>query len=766
MRDRNAGTGRRGQRLALLLAPVALALAVWVVATQLLDDGTSAEPTGADAVVPPPVAAPAAERAEAADLPAGTPEPVAEDPGALPQAASADAARALVPEGGESGPSLLLELLHADGRPATGARVVLARGGRVLDGGTADTRGRVRLDGTDSGAAVWVGGACSPAQRFVFEPAVGSQTVRLAPGGLVEGRVTVDGRAPGEPLALSLHGDGLDDPLVPAHVRKALMRRRGPRWDGGRGVATDAEGHFLVSGLPAGWSGELRFDRPPYQIEGRSLWLGLHDWPAVTANAGRVQLDLVRVPSLRGRLVDEVGRPVEGAVSFELDQEGLHLEATTHTDADGRFAQPVDAGPVERLAIAHKSSAGNVQLEFRDLEVHVRDGLDLGELVIEGGEDVIFLVRDVNGAPVEGAVGIVDDETLMDARWRSAPTDSFGRGRVKHVPADAETLVVHAPRHRSTSAPLTSDRTEHVRVRMEPCASLDVTVVGPHLEPGGYARPRLELDAVAAPALFARPDHGELTRRRLTPKPGAPPPPERWRLRQGRLPLSKICGCFEPGIPFRLELLDSFDHLVETWEEPALAPGEWRTRTLTTDAIPRDLRVDVRDLAGVRLTDASARVYVRAKQEGRGLRSLDGHLVAKQLVAETVSLLVQAPGHASAWLDDVVVPADGSPVVVTLGPPSEVLLELLTHDGRPAPIDVAKGTWGAYAATAAGESLRVRGWQTPHGILYEDLPAAPVSLRVRVGGTWYGVDADGRVGEAKLVLPEGVEPQDPADSPR
>jgi protocatechuate 3,4-dioxygenase beta subunit len=284
-----------------------------------------------------------------------------------------------------AGATLRLRVLEPDGRPAEGLRA-------ELSGSTANTwppgAWLVEGNGSERDAARVEDGVA------VFED--------VAPGSALSVLV----RAPGPGSSRGPCWRGATGPVVlaPGEVREVLLRlpERYPVAgrlvdEGGAPLAGErvwvvrrgapAEPRLLSSGVTpfatarTDDDGRFRFDAVP----AGSWWVGLAP-PGVPLEAGaRVslaqavalegpleELELRAAPgaSLRGRVVDPTGGPVEGAF-VQADAARTFDRAPTTTDADGRFA-------------LHALLAGEVEVEVQP-PWYRWDGLGRASLRLEAG---------------------------------------------------------------------------------------------------------------------------------------------------------------------------------------------------------------------------------------------------------------------------------------------------------------------------------------------------------------------------------------------
>jgi protocatechuate 3,4-dioxygenase beta subunit len=268
--------------------------------------------------------------------------------------------------------SIVVRCLGSDGRPAAGARVVVSsdydatppKGMRTTDTDTAwattDAEGRARIEGVRPGsdgmelrARFYVDGVAALDRAF---PALAAGETRdlgdvvLAPTLTLRG-VVLD--ADGKPAAGATVGAAPSDPSDPE--RSAV----GSAFNGhgGRSAETGPDGTFTMMGLGAGlWD---VYAAPNFYTPGR-LELG------VDPRVRTVTLRLPRVVALVGRIVDEKGAPVAGAlIEAAPDFFGMRTTMQQSTGDDGRFALPGFAADATEFDVSVVATKGASAQKFK-----------------------------------------------------------------------------------------------------------------------------------------------------------------------------------------------------------------------------------------------------------------------------------------------------------------------------------------------------------------------------------------------------------------
>ncbi|MCB1034241.1 MAG: carboxypeptidase regulatory-like domain-containing protein [Acidobacteria bacterium] len=218
-------------------------------------------------------------------------------------------------------------------------------------------------------------------------------------------------RVPSTPLDLWLEGacllagrvvDGRGQPLADARVEASV---RGGSAGAFRSSTTDAEGRFLFEGLSPRADLEVVANRPGFlparaKVEGASL--------ENPGEGGELRLVLHRGLATRGRVVDELGRPVAGAYLElrSLFDDAPHApgdapnEPTLRAAADGSFAVTAVEEGVYTLFVR---AEGFETKQVEGVEMQLAVGpTDLGEIVLEAEATLEGRVVDEGGDGLGG----------------------------------------------------------------------------------------------------------------------------------------------------------------------------------------------------------------------------------------------------------------------------------------------------------------------------------------------------------------------------
>jgi hypothetical protein len=750
------------------------------------------DPGAGTAEAPPPAPAPA--------LPTPTRDP-GTDVLPLPSPEALDAAPVAITRwSDEREVALLLSVRHAEGAPAAGVGLVLARANRVLSAARTDADGRARLDGVVGEADLWLGGVLPAPHREILGSAGGQLEIVLPAGAFVDGRVTVDGRPPEQPVPLALGSLSMErsagsersagnepmqawvpqagQPTVPWPVRAAL-RVVVPGLGSSRlenAQLTGPGGSFRFSGLPAGWNASFLIPEA-YRFEADQVGATR---PTAIAPASGVLVPLSAVARVTGRVVGPGGEPaVPGAhVRFTLSSGASTVVETLEAGADGRFAIPLTRVPVTLLQLRLRDPDWTASLERTFTEVDAAWGAELGDLELLPVRRVAFVARDVDGRPVPGAVAVADDQSGA----KSEPSNAQGEGELRGLAAETHAMVLWAHRYRPTEVALPEDLTRPLTVVLARAASLDVLV----LMPDGSPARNVLVHVATEQALFERPEHLQAGGVSVLPEATAfavgTSRPAGASFRSDTDSLTVVVGSmsFAPDgdgrvslsalradTPFTLSVQDASGAVVWGPQTLRVAQGELREQRVELPYDAVDLAVRVRDGAGRPVVGAKVTVTAGADASGTGAPGTvtggktrasgpDGLARFPDLYAERVQISVEHPEHAIAVLSDVVLPPDGAPLDVTLLPGLALTVRLRDAAGADVAADRVWAVIGQH--TVSRDETPAVGNDLPAGALFgsywtlANLPSQPVRLRARLGYRVVEREHDPRAGGVTIVV--------------
>jgi protocatechuate 3,4-dioxygenase beta subunit len=315
-----------------------------------------------------------------------------------------------------------------DGSVVVGAAVeILQQGLRT----TTDDEGRYRFE-TSQPVTVATLRVCPTVSTAASERVLG-QRLRAAEPTVADLWVTGGARLSGRVV------DTRGDPVADATVRAWCDARFEPSRADDRRAASSANGTFMLEHL--GQHFVLYAERP-----GLACLYGLRGSLAAGAEAAELEVVMDEAVFLRGHVVDEDGRPIEGA---ELDsaphrssgdsdatsvagvQRFYAHDVRTRTGLDGSFA----LGPVARRTWnARVTHAGHLLADV-ELDPEEADA----RIVLSTGHRLGGVVLGVDGEPVPGAKVSVHPQ---GSEGRSTTTDASGNFEVQALTATENGFVV------------------------------------------------------------------------------------------------------------------------------------------------------------------------------------------------------------------------------------------------------------------------------------------------------------------------------------
>ncbi len=167
-------------------------------------------------------------------------------------------------------------------------------------------------------------------------------------------------------------------------------------------VTTDADGRWHIDNVPNDPTVELSLlvTHPDHGSDG--YWGDLQRESAITAAMLRNRSATLKLKAgtiVRGRVTDDAGKPIAGAIVVRGDDPYFSYNPTSEfvTDADGRFRLP--AQPPGKMALTVIAPGWAPQ----DRVVDVRPGLAQQDFRMERGKPIMLRFVDAAGQPVQGA---------------------------------------------------------------------------------------------------------------------------------------------------------------------------------------------------------------------------------------------------------------------------------------------------------------------------------------------------------------------------
>lgn len=204
-------------------------------------------------------------------------------------------------------------------------------------------------------------------------------------------------------------------------------------------------------------------------------------------------------PTITGRVLDEAGKPVEGAEVELLSDTVLVVGEAggaflTISDATGAFSLPFFFPGESRIRARHADLVAYARVAVLEEE----ETIDAGDLVLKAGATIEGRVTDTRGLPVEGAeIRALLDQEGMESRMAfpemgpppDARSGSDGRFRIADLERSQYILIVLHPAYpkalvRGIAAPATNP----IHIELQPSRRLSGRVVGPEGEPVLEAR--------------------------------------------------------------------------------------------------------------------------------------------------------------------------------------------------------------------------------------------------------------------------------------
>ena len=453
----------------------------------------------------------------------------------------------------------------------------------------------------------------------------------------VAGWLRVEGRAPGEVVALQL-----GSPLV----------------NGGRSIdhrtRASLDGAFRFEGVADDWMGAVVLP-DHYRLERPDEHGGdAHVVPA-RANQLDLVLDVVRLPLLRGRVLAADGTPVpEAYVLVHADLPNASSIWSVRADAQGRFERMLRTHELLNVALACRSEDGGAFQREWTAEtlprLDERGDLDLGDLLLVPSESAEVLVLDPEGAPFEGASVI----EVAQTGTRPIETGPDGIARVQ-LAANVEGYEVHAVGHSLVALPRPLPG-ERLVARLTATSVLSIELLDARGEawPHGQLRLRAERPAFEGgrdQPSFPGPDAGVFF--------------EFGRDREGAYALCRVgpearveWPGIEPGVALELSLEDVVGTRGAHVRIPGLAAGERRAVRLQLTREPRRLTGSCVDATGSGVVEAQVRMRVPEARSTEVKTAEDGSFASPPLLADRVDVRVNAVGFAGRSVQDVALPAE------------------------------------------------------------------------------------------------------------
>jgi hypothetical protein len=223
-------------------------------------------------------------------------------------------------------------------------------------------------------------------------------------------------------------------------------------------ATTDAEGRAVIGGLAVGEHVELMIRAPGFSTATSSLVATVDGPPHV--------VPLWALLSFSGRVVDERGRPLEGAqVRLTPRVEVVTASGSSMSSGQPRMTQTGKDGTfrfdeLERGSASLTVTASDRVAVMEELSISAADQLEGREIVLLAGTKVTGMVRTVEGTAVA--------EARVSLGWSGAATDANGRFELAGVPLGWSELVVGAEGFRTHRREVEIAAEATLEVELEP----------------------------------------------------------------------------------------------------------------------------------------------------------------------------------------------------------------------------------------------------------------------------------------------------------
>lgn len=573
-------------------------------------------------------------------------------------------------------PQVEFEVRTSLDRPLAGARLLLFRSEEVLGKRECDAAGLAHFDADGGSAQMIVVAKDVPATSRSVTLAAGRQVITLERGVFVSGRVRTVDQSSLEGVRLTLTSDRplVDESSWPAEVKSELDKLH-------LVANTNDSGQFEFTGLGSPWSGKLELSETHelLAVSGVS-WTPGSDSIRLDDPIEGLLLDVAALPMARGRVVLSAGGPgaehasVNGSLTFEQaigDEEAISANFNGRTDKDGRFALPIQRNdsngpgdprqrsPWPQLRAATLSIDGGENIPRRRLELsgaQLPENFDFGELVLERGGTLQFIVVDALAKPLAGAVGRLDGE-------RSEPTDENGHSSIAYAPGVNRPLSVSLDGYRDGRVDVPKEVSDALNVVLTRTNRLTVVVTGPD-----------EVPIVDVAVQVS----GQVPQNRR----GRGRANEQRTDGQGKTTFSDL----PVGTPTRVSVRDAIGGVVAD-QSITLGAEEWRTLPIQVAHALLAFSGVVRDEAGLALAEASIEFGVSQGRNNNNVSTrsdADGRFSFSGLNNPVGTLRVRKSGFAPVTIVDFQIPPPG--VIADIRMERGLRLTLRVVDERGAPV--------------------------------------------------------------------------------
>jgi hypothetical protein len=377
------------------------------------------------------------------------------------------------------------------------------------------------------------------------------------------------------------------------------------------------------------------------------------------------------------------------------------------------------------------------ELGCRFVEVGAVDaalGEDLGDIILEPAQGLVFRVLDDAAAPIEGAWALAPGAPIQ-----GTPTNPDGMGALSVLPLGQEQLEFSALGFRTRTVQVPRDRTEVFEVVLDPVSRLSIRVRTPDsmFVPGVWVVLSFETDTAFDANAPDRPDERQVDLGASVPRHIKTSSAVTGQT--GRIDIAYetdargevLVTGLRPGVTCAARVEDVSGRLIAPEQSVTIQGRRDQTLPFTVEGEPAWCQVLVTDEKGEALEGASVKIEVGRSGYGtRDHTDQEGIAWVGNLFGENVGLVVSRSGFVSARVEAALTPVRPSRVEVSLAPGRDVRLTVSGQDGSEVDADRVEALLdgapvGGTMPLGSGE----------YG--FYDLPEAPLVLRARVAGQWF-----------------------------
>ncbi len=515
----------------------------------------------------------------------------------------------------------------------------------------------------------------------------GEHLVQLYDEGILNGQVILRGRdgvvkAPKlqDQVRMEFHSDqGLfaEDPRL-GPVLAAL----GKEHVGDIVVAPsmDEQGRFSLRGLPADWSGKLYVNAPGYRLQDADYDDEARPFLQLAAPAQGLTLTLGQMQRVEGRILTANGAAAIGWASLYVYPAREDVTLYCPLAEDGSFSFSLDVITPRRLDLQLLTAPEGDEIHRWRIRP-VPASWQLGDLELPQLRRLPFQILDAKGAPLGGSLA------LTERPKRRALSGADGLGLLQLPPLD--TLVIaHAPGFVPQTRTILADDQALATFQLQPSNRLEVQLIDALGKPmRGSADLPFELNLIQQQGVLQAPAY--LLDPFLFGKVS-------WYSNAGEringlglFPSKEGLVVIENVTTTHPLLLSISERDPAGWPGAMtiapLAPGEHRRVDLPVGLTLRQLEVHVRGPDDRPIPNATVDLSSQHNYLD-GITDSLGNLKLEGPIGETYRIEVEAEGMVRYLRENVVVPAEGVPILVPMVEGRSLHFTMRDHSG-----DVVRG---------------------------------------------------------------------------